>query len=70
MLGTKSDLEFSEDRTINMAWDAIWYTAGNVARENLASSAQLPLGRGKTSCLAKYRLWCTLNCDLWQRENP
>lgn len=30
VLGTKSDLEFSEDRTINMAWDAIWYTAGNV----------------------------------------
>ena len=30
VLGTKSDLEFSESRSINMAWDTIWYTAGNV----------------------------------------
>jgi len=29
-IGTKSDYELSEDRTINMAWDTIWYTAGNV----------------------------------------
>jgi len=30
VLGTKSDLELSEDRTLNMAWDTIWYTAGNI----------------------------------------
>ena len=30
VLGTKSDMELSEGRTINMAWDTIWYTEGNV----------------------------------------
>jgi len=30
VLGTKSDMELAEDRTINMAYDTIWYTAGNV----------------------------------------
>ncbi len=30
VIGTKSDYELSEDRTINMAWDTIWYTEANV----------------------------------------
>jgi len=30
VLGTKSDMELAEDRSLNMAYDTIWYTAGNI----------------------------------------
>jgi hypothetical protein len=30
LLGTKSDMELSEDRSLNMAYDTIWYTESNI----------------------------------------